>query len=48
MQLKREEFLRELPKAIGYLEHEVSGNKATVKDGDCRVVITLTDEGVVS
>jgi hypothetical protein len=45
MQLKREEFLRELPKAIGYLEHQVSGNRVTVKDGDRRVEIALTDEG---
>jgi hypothetical protein len=45
MQLKREEFLRELPKAVGNLEHQVLGNKVTVKDGDRRVEIALTDEG---
>ena len=45
MQLKREVFLRELPQAIGYLEHEISDNKVTVKDGDRRVEIALTDEG---
>jgi hypothetical protein len=45
MQLQREEFLRELPRAVGNLEHQVAGNKVTVKDGDRRVEITLTDEG---
>ena len=45
MQLGRQEFLRELPKAIGNLSYEVFDDRVTVRDEGRRLEITMTDEG---
>lgn len=47
MQLTRGEFLRELPKAIGNLNHQVAGDKVIITDGDRRLEIRLVDEGTL-
>ncbi len=44
MQLGREEFLRELPKAMGGLRYEVSGDRVTAQDENRRLEITMTQE----
>ena len=44
MQLGREEFLRELPKAMGGLRYEVSGNRVTARDQNRRLEITMIEE----
>lgn len=46
MQLTREEFLRELPGAVGNMEHRLQGSKVIVGDGDRRIEIGLVDEGI--
>ena len=46
MQMDRQEFLRELPKAIDDLSYEVSGDKVIAGSGDRRIEITMTDEEV--
>lgn len=45
MQLDRDEFLRELAKAVDQPQQSITGNKVVVKDGERRVEITLLDEG---
>jgi hypothetical protein len=46
MQLSHQEFLRELPGAVGNLKHRLEGGKAIVGEGDRRVEIQFMDEGV--
>jgi hypothetical protein len=46
MQMDRQEFLRELPKAMGDLSYEVVGNKVIAGSRERRIEITMTDEGV--
>lgn len=44
--ISRQDFMRQLPDAIGNREFDVEGNHVIVKDGDKRVRITLADEGI--
>jgi hypothetical protein len=46
MQLTREEFLRELPGAVGNMEHRLQGSKVIIGDGDRRIEIGLANEGI--
>ena len=46
VQLTRDEFLRQLPDAIGNLEWRVDGNDIIVGDDSKLVHITLTDLGI--
>jgi hypothetical protein len=47
VQISRDEFIHQLPDAIGNLNYEISNNEITVKDdNDKRVYINLADEGV--
>lgn len=45
MQTTLEEFLRELPGAIGHLDYELAGNQIIVRDHGRRLVIGLVYEG---
>lgn len=45
VQIDREEFLRQLPDAIGDYSYEVDGNDIVLSDGDKRVDLKLVDKG---
>ena len=46
MQITAKEFLHQMPAAVEPLTATISGNRVLIPDGDKRVTITLTDEGV--
>lgn len=45
-QITREEFLRQLPDAAGFMGFTVEGNDIVIGDGGQRVRIQLTDLGI--
>ena len=45
-QITREEFLRQLPDAAGFMGHKVDGNDIVIGEGIKRVRIHLTDLGI--
>ena len=45
-QLTREEFLRQLPDAVGDMTHRVDGNDIVIADGSKLIRIKLTNLGI--
>ena len=45
-QITREEFMRQLPDAAGFMGHSVDGNDIVIGNGGQRVHIHLTDLGI--
>ena len=46
VQLTREEFLRELPDAVGRMSYHTDGDDIIIEDNSKTVRITLTDLGI--